>query len=91
MKLNNIKQVDKFLEILNKIHGEVWIEVKDLNSGKVTMTLDLSSYLSRYVALGELINASKNPNSYTDLELYCQSSEDQALFYSFFNENKDTL
>ena len=91
MKLNNIKQVDKFLGILNQTTGEVWIEAKDLNSGKVTMTLDLSSYLSRYVALGEFINASKNPDSYTDIELYCQSSEDQALFYSFFNENEDAL
>lgn len=54
MKLNNIKQVDKFLEILNQTTGEVWIEG-------------------------------------TDLELYCQNKEDQALFYKFFNENQDAV
>ena len=91
MKLNNIKQVDKFLEILNQTTGEVWIEGKDFYSGRTVMTLDLKSFLSRYVALGELITASKDPEFTTDLELYCQNKEDQAMFYKFFYENQDVV
>ena len=91
MKLNNIKQVDKFLEILKDTRGDIWIEAKNLLNGETTMRLDLKSFLSRYVALGELIKASRDPGHMIDLELYCQSSEDKAMFYKFFVENEDTI
>ena len=54
------------------------------------MSLDLSSELSRFVALSELIKASRNKSD-IELELFCRNPEDEALFCEFLYNNEDAL
>lgn len=84
MKLNNIKEVEAFLNILSKAKAH------DNISGATTMSLDLSSELSRFVALSELIKASRNKSD-IELELFCRNPEDEALFCEFLYNNEDAL
>ena len=90
MKLNNIKEVEAFFNILSKAKGSVILEAHDNISGATTMSLDLSSELSRFVALSELIKASRNKSD-IELELFCRNPEDEALFCEFLYNNEDAL
>ena len=91
MQLNNIKEVEDFLNVVSKAKGDVWIDVKDSYTGKVSMQLSLKSSLSKYVALAELIkSARENPNNF-NVELFCALNSDEQLFYEFFEKNEDTL
>ena len=80
MKLNNITEVQKFLDAVNKAKRDVWIESTEGDK------LNLKSQLSQFVAIGALLG-----NHGTDFELFCSSKDDEPLFLEFFNENPDTL
>ena len=79
MRLNNIKELQEFLAIVNSCEGSVWLESVDGDK------LNLKSQLSQYVALGALLEQKGN-----ELELYCTSREDEARFISFFHRNPET-
>ena len=80
MKINSKKELRAFREVLDQTKGSVWLETADGER------INLKSYLSKYVALGALIE-----NRYSDLELFCALAEDEARFMKFFNEYPDTL
>lgn len=46
----------------------------------------LNSILSRYVAIGELVGNHNN-----ELELFCDSKDDEKLFLKFFKEHPEVL
>ena len=73
MKLNNIRELQEFLAIVNSCEGSVWLESIDGDK------LNLKSNLSQYVALGALLEQKGD-----ELELYCTSREDEAKFIGFF-------
>ncbi len=80
MKLNNITEVQKFLDAVNKSQRDVWLESPEGDK------LNLKSVLSQYVAIGALLGAHGS-----DFELFCTSKDDEPLFLEFFKENPDTL
>ena len=80
MKLNNISEVQKFIDAVSKSKSEVWIESSEGDR------LNLKSQLSQYVAIGALLS-----NHGEDYELFCASKSDVPLFLEFFSENPDTL
>lgn len=79
MKLNNIKEVDNFIETIKQCEAKVWLESAEGDK------INLKSQLSQYIALGALLKHE------TDLELFCSNSKDEALFYRFFNKHPKTL
>ena len=79
MRLNNIKELQEFLAIVNSCEGSVWLESADGDK------LNLKSNLSQYVALGALLEQKGD-----ELELYCTSREDEAKFIGFFRRNPET-
>ena len=80
MKLNNIRELQEFLAIVNSCEGSVWLESVDGDK------LNLKSNLSQYVALGALLEQKGD-----ELELYCTSREDEAKFLAFFFEHPATV
>ena len=75
MKITNIKEVDGFIEAVNKCKGYVWLESAGGDR------LNLKSRFARYIALGELLQ--DNDES---LELFCSMHEDERYLYEYFNE-----
>ena len=67
MKLNNIKDVQKFLAAVNACEHDVYLKSQE---GDV---FNLKSSLSQYIAVGRLIEESGD-----DLELFAQTREDEA-------------
>ena len=67
MKLNNIKDVQKFLAAVNSCENDVYLKSQE---GDV---FNLKSSLSQYIAVGRLIEESGD-----DLELFAQTREDEA-------------
>ena len=67
MKLNNIKDVQKFLAAVNSCEHDVYLKSQE---GDV---FNLKSSLSQYIAVGRLIEESGD-----DLELFAQTREDEA-------------
>lgn len=91
MKLYNIKEVKAFEEVVQEAKGSVWIEIKNISDNTPILNVDLKSSLSRYVALGKIIEASTCDGCDFYFELYCQHPEDEELFFKFFNRYPDTL
>lgn len=91
MKLYNIKEVKAFEEVVQKATGSVWIEIKNISDNATILNVDLKSSLSRYVALGKIIEASTYDGCSFYFELFCQHPEDEELFFKFFNKYPDTL
>ena len=79
MKLKNEIEITDFLAAVKQAKGEVWLESTQGDR------YNLKSTLSRYVAIGALIE-----NHGDELELFC-SSGDEGLFYNFFEKHPDTL
>ena len=67
MKLNNIKDVQKFIETVNACENDVYLKSVE---GDV---FNLKSSLSQYIAIGRLIEESGD-----NLELFAQTREDEA-------------
>ena len=80
MRLNNIKELQEFLAIINSCEGSVWLESVEGDR------FNLKSELSRYVALGALLEHKGN-----ELELYCSSRVDESKFIAFFAKNPETV
>ena len=68
MKLTNIKQLDKFRDAIEKCKSDVFLKSPE---GDV---LNLKSSLSRYIALGKLLDEAGDT-----LELFTTSPEDEAV------------
>ena len=75
MKLNNIKDVQKFLAAVNACENDVYLKSLE---GDV---FNLKSSLSQYIAVGRLIEESGD-----DLELFAQTREDEALLMNMLYE-----
>ena len=80
MRLNNIQQVEAFLDAVNLAKGDVWLESQQGDR------YNLKSVLVRYTAIGALIEDHKN-----DLELFFANKSDEAIFLHFFEENPTAL
>ena len=80
MKLNNEIEIADFLKAVNAAKGEVWLESTQGDR------YNLKSTLSRYVAFGALIE-----NHGAELELFCANSNDESLFYNFFDKHPEAL
>ena len=74
MKLNNIKDVQKFLAAVNACENDVYLKSLE---GDV---FNLKSSLSQYIAIGRLIE-----DAGETLELFAQTREDEALLLNMLN------
>lgn len=72
MKLNNVKDVEKFIQVVNDCKSDVYLKSLE---GDV---FNLKSSMSRYVAIGRLIEESGD-----SLELFASTKEDEALLLAF--------
>lgn len=80
MILKNQIEITDFLQAVKEAKHEVWLESKQGDR------YNLKSTLSRYVAIGALIE-----NHGHELELFCSDIADEGLFYNFFEKHPDTL
>ena len=72
MKLTNVKDVQKFIEVVNSCENDVYLKSVE---GDV---FNLKSSLSQYIAIGRLIEESGD-----HLELFAQTREDEARLLQF--------
>ena len=75
MRLNNIEEINAFLETANSCEGHVWLETTEGDR------FNLKSKFSQYVAMAALLGESGE-----DLELFCQLPEDRSKFYKYFKD-----
>ena len=75
MKLNNIKDVQKFIETVNACENDVYLKSVE---GDI---FNLKSSLSQYIAIGRLIEDASE-----SLELFAQTREDEALLLNMLNQ-----
>lgn len=80
MKLNNVIEIDAFQKAVDQAEKAVYLKSVEGDC------YNLKSTLSRYVAIGELISQHGD-----ELELFCDSKSDEALFLKFFYNYPDTL
>lgn len=73
--LKKVKDVDEFWKSIDECKGAV-VLIK--NDG--TESLNLKSTLSRYVAVGELLQEHGD-----EYELFCGRKEDEAIMLNFFS------
>ena len=80
MKIKNIKQVNEFLNAVEKCEHDVWLVSADGDR------LNLKSKLTQYIAIGALLGEHGE-----ELELFCDFKSDEAYFRQFFIDNPETL
>lgn len=80
MRLNNVGEINDFLEVVQSCKGEVWLES---NYGD---RYSLRSKMIRYLAIAELIGENAD-----ELELFCADPNDEVKFFEFFERNPDVL
>lgn len=68
MKLNNITDVQKFINAVNACQSDVYLRSQEGDQ------FNLKSSLSQYIAIGRLLEESGD-----SLELFAQTREDEAL------------
>ena len=73
MKLTKIEQVNEFLAIVDSCKGDVTLRSVD---GDI---FNLKSKLSQYIAIAALLGQHGD-----ELELFCDSKQDEGLFIEFF-------
>ena len=73
MKLSKIEQVNEFLAIVDSCKGDVTLRSVD---GDI---FNLKSKLSQYIAIAALLGQHGD-----ELELFCDSKQDEGLFIEFF-------
>lgn len=78
MKLTKISQVEDFLAAVNAAESNVWLT--SIYGDKY----NLKSLLTQYVAIGALLSDKGD-----ELELFCDSKADEALFLKFFYEHPE--
>ena len=75
MKLTNVKDVQKFIEVVNSCESDVYLKSVE---GDV---FNLKSSLSQYIAIGRLIE-----DVGENLELFAQTREDEARLMGLLRE-----
>lgn len=75
MRLTNVKDVKRFIEVVNSCQHDVYLKSLE---GDV---FNLKSSMSQYIAIGRLIEESGD-----SLELFADSREDEALLLKFLME-----
>ena len=80
MKLTKISQIEDFLDAVNLAKNNVWLT--SIYGDKY----NLKSALTQYVAIGALLG-----NKGDELELFCDSKEDEGLFLKFFHNHPETI
>ena len=75
MKLNNVKDVQKFIEVVNSCESDIYLKSTE---GDV---FNLKSSLSQYIAIGRLIE-----DVGESLELFAQTREDEARLLNLLHE-----
>lgn len=75
MRLTNIKDVQKFIDVVNSCEDTVYLKSQE---GDV---FNLKSSLSQYIAVGRLIEESGD-----SLELFADKREDEAKLIKFLYE-----
>ena len=73
IKLTNISQVEDFIAAVNRAHSNVWLVSPQGDR------YNMKSALSQYIALGALLGQHGD-----ELELFCDSKQDEGLFIEFF-------
>ena len=80
MKLNNITEVEAFLATVNSCKGNVYLR------SPMCDIYNLKSALSQYTAIGALLSEHGD-----ELELFCEESCDEQLFFKYFENYPETL
>ena len=80
MKLTTIENVEKFIETCNACKAGVRL------TSQYGDQYNLKSVLTQYVAIGKLIEEHNN-----ELELFCDSKEDEAMFLKLFQKNPEMV
>jgi len=75
MRLTNVKDVKKFIDVVNSCEDTVYLKSQE---GDV---FNLKSSMSQYIAVGRLIEESGD-----SLELFADSKEDEAKLIRFLYE-----
>ena len=78
MKLTKIDHVEDFLAAVNECEGDVTL------TSQYGDKYNLKSLLSQYVAIGALLGDHGD-----ELELWCDSKDDEAKFLKFFAEHPE--
>ena len=78
MKLRNIDDVNDFLSTVDDCEAGVWL------TSQYGDRYNLKSKLTQYVAIAALLGTHGD-----ELELWCDSKEDEAKFFKFFYEHKN--
>ncbi len=78
MRLTNVKDVQKFIQVVNECEHDVYLKSQE---GDV---FNLKSSMSQYIAIGRLIEESGD-----SLELFADSREDEARLIQFLSELDD--
>lgn len=76
MKLKDAAQVSDFLQAVNKCSKEVYL------ISQYGDKFNLKSQLSQYIAIAALVNQAGE-----DLELFCESKDDEAIMMNYIIEN----
>lgn len=80
MKIGKLKELNEFLDAVNKCKRDVWLESPEGDR------FNLKSTFSQYIAMGTLLSERGD-----SLELFCASREDEEHFMKFFRENPEVL
>lgn len=80
MRLYNIAAMKGFFDIVQQTTGAVWLE--DFEGNRI----NLKSKMSQYIALDKMISEEGD-----QLELFCQDTNDEGLFYEFFQKYPESL
>lgn len=76
MKLKDAAQVNEFLAAVNQCKDQVYLV------SQYGDKFNLKSQLSQYIAIAALVNQAGE-----DLELFCDSKEDEAIMLKYIVEN----
>ena len=75
MRLTNVKDVQKFTQVVNECEHDVYLKSQE---GDV---FNLKSSMSQYVAIGQLVGESGD-----SLELFADDKEDEIRLLNFLHE-----
>ena len=74
------QELDEFLDVVNKCEKGVYLRSPEGDS------FNLKSLFSEYIAIGRLLGEEGD-----NLELFCDSEEDEQRFMKFFSKHEDVL
>lgn len=80
MKISNIKEIDGFLSAVRQCSGNVYLR------SPMGDVYNLKSELSQYIAIGALLGKYGE-----ELELFCQDTNDEPLFFQYFYKFPNVL